>query len=268
MRPFLHFAHANGFPAGSYQQLLGPLSLDYQVLAIDRLGHQPQYPIAPNWKPLAQELLDYLQQQAGDQPVIGIGHSLGGVVTYMAALEQPERFQQIILLDPPLMFGSDSWGLKVGKRFGFIDRITPAGITRGRRSHWPDLQAAEDNLRTKKLFRHFDPQALRDYLQAGTEPAPQGGIQLRFQPQVELAIFRHLADHLTWSHRRLKVPTHLFYGLESQLLNAARRKRIEARGISCSALAGGHMFPLEHPEATRQALLKKIAEQAALVTPA
>lgn len=256
----LHFAPANGFPGGSYRSLLEPLRNHYPVATLDRLGHNPRYPVNHNWENLTQEFLTHLDAVAGQEPLVGIGHSMGGVVTYLAALEQPERFQQLILLDPPLMSGLDSLGLKLAKRLGFIDKVTPAGITRGRRQHWPDREQALAYFQTKTLFKQFDPQCLQDYLDAGTEPDPQGGIRLRFEPKVEVAIFRNLADHLTGSHKRLQVPVTLMYGSHSDLITQARVRRLQRMGFSCQSLPGGHMFPLENPEATRKQLLHTLQQ--------
>lgn len=258
-QPILHFAHANGFPGQSYRVLLEPLQSQWQVKVLDRLGHQPNFPVHSNWQALADELLNHLETSCGNKPVVGLGHSLGGVVTYMAALKAPERFTRIILLDPPLLTGMDSLGLKLAKRFGFIDKITPAGITKGRRSHWPDATTAISYFASKRLFKNFHPQALQDYIEFGTEPCTRGGIQLRFNPAVELAIFRHLADNLTGSHRKLKVPASIILGESSDLITPQRKRRLENMGFDMHQVPGGHMFPLEHPEQTRQCLEKILA---------
>ena len=255
-QPILHFAHANGFPGQSYRVLLEPMQSQWQVKVLDRLGHQPNFPVNHNWQALVDELLQHLDQTCGQRPVIGVGHSLGGAITYMAALKAPERFSQIILLDPPILTGIDSLGLKLGKRFGFIDKITPAGITKGRRSHFPDQATAIKYFIHKKLFKNFHPQALEDYVNFGTEPRATGGIQLRFSPAIEIAIFRHLADNLTGSHRKLKVPASIIRGESSDLITHEREQRLRKMGFDIHCVPGGHMFPLEHPEQTRQCLEK------------
>lgn len=259
-RPQLHFAPANGFPGDSYRSLFKPLELHFNVTRLDRLGHNPQYPVANNWHHLADELLENLQCHCGPEPVIGVGHSLGGVVTYLAALKAPERFQQILLLDPPLMTGLDSLGLKLAKRLGFIDHVTPARLSKGRRATWPDQATALEYFKSKKLFKQFHPQALADYVEAGTEQAAQGGIKLRFEPQIEVAIFRNLADHLSGSHKQLKVPASLIRGTHSDLMTPAREKKIRKMGFRCYQVPGGHMFPMENPEMTRKTLITAIHE--------
>lgn len=259
--PLLHFAPANGFPGESYRSLFKPLETHFNVVKLDRLGHNPKYPVENNWHHLADELIEHLETRCGSTPVIGVGHSLGGVVTYLAALKAPERFQQLLLLDPPLMTGLDSLGLKLAKRLGFIDKVTPARLSLGRRSTWPDQDSAAAYFKSKKLFSRFDPQALADYVAAGTEADPKQGIRLRFEPQIEVAIFRSLADHLTGSQRKLKVPASLIRGTESDLMTVAREKKIRKMGFRCYQVPGGHMFPMENPEMTRKVLLQAIRAQ-------
>ncbi|BBI59706.1 hypothetical protein HSBAA_10120 [Vreelandella sulfidaeris] len=128
-RTRLVFAHANGFPGLSYRSLLNPLAETFDLHPLDRLGHHPDYPVNHNWGNLVDELLSYLPQS--DTPLLGVGHSLGGTLMAMAADKQPERFCGVIMLDPPLMLGTDAWAMKAAKRFGFIDRVTPAGKTQG-----------------------------------------------------------------------------------------------------------------------------------------
>ncbi len=258
-QPVIHFAHANGFPTGTYACLLEPLRSQFRIIGRPCFAHHPAYPVDHNWQSLVDELLASIEQQASQSPVIGLGHSLGGVLTYMAALKRPDLFTRIILLDPPLLTGLDSLGLKLAKRFGWIDRVTPAGITRGRRNHWPDRQAAVADFQSKKLFRNFDPRALEDYVTHGTTPDPQGGLRLAFDPGIEVAIFRNLADNLSGSHRRLQRRVDLIRGTQSDLITVARMKKFEQMGFICHQVPGGHMFPLENPHATRQCLMQLLS---------
>jgi len=49
MKEVIHFAHGNGFPSPCYRQLLSGLEKEYDVKYIDRIGHNPLYPITENW---------------------------------------------------------------------------------------------------------------------------------------------------------------------------------------------------------------------------
>ncbi|HHJ4328519.1 TPA: alpha/beta fold hydrolase, partial [Klebsiella pneumoniae] len=127
MTQTIFFAHANGFPSGSYRKLFDGLSAHYQVRHLQQHGHDPRFPVNDNWHNLVDELVHHLQQ--GDGPVWGVGHSLGGVLHYHAALRHPELYRGLVMLDSPLLTGMDRLLIRTAKRFGFIDRITPAGRT-------------------------------------------------------------------------------------------------------------------------------------------
>tara|TARA_B100000700_G_scaffold172437_1_gene190474 strand:+ start:9065 stop:9922 length:858 start_codon:yes stop_codon:yes gene_type:complete len=251
-KPPLVFAHANGFTGRSYQSLLAPLGERFALHPLEQLGHHPHFPVGHNWLSLRDELLSRLPE--GDTRVIGVGHSLGGVLMAMAAEKAPERFRCVVAMDPPLMLGLDALAIKVAKRTGLVDRVTPAGRSLGRRAHWPDHQAMSEDLRRKSLFRDFTPEAFSDYLAGAARQHDGGGVGLAFSPDTEVAIFRHLPDHLRGLPKRLKVPLALLAGRESDLLTARRRRRLATRGVPVKLVPGGHMFPMEHPEACRRAL--------------
>lgn len=46
------------------------------------------------------------------------------------------------MLDSPVLTRVDEWLIQAAKRMGFIDRITPAGRTLGRREAFPDRDSA------------------------------------------------------------------------------------------------------------------------------
>ncbi|WP_447529671.1 alpha/beta fold hydrolase [Vreelandella sp. TE19] len=251
-RPPLVFAHANGFTGDSYKSLLAPLAEHFDLQPIDRVGHHPRFPVNRNWSNLVDELLHYLPTHT---KVLGVGHSLGGTLMAMAALREPKRFYGVVMLDPPLMMGVDAWALKAAKRFGFVDRITPAGKTRNRRSVWPSREAMTTSLKSRGLFRTFTPQALSDYVETGTRLLEDGQAELVFEPGVEVAIFRNLPDHLSFRLARVQVPVEIVAGAGSDLLTPKRIGRLQRKGMSVNQVPGGHMFPMEHPEETRTAIL-------------
>lgn len=77
MRDILHFSHANGFPAPVYRKLFAALNDRYTIGYLDMIGHDPRFPVTDSWPHLVEETLHTLDTRYG-QPVIGVGHSLGG----------------------------------------------------------------------------------------------------------------------------------------------------------------------------------------------
>ncbi|MDR5902403.1 alpha/beta fold hydrolase [Halomonas icarae] len=257
-RPTLLFAHANGFPGACYHSFLAPLGERFDLHPVDRLGHHPDFPVGHNWQALRDELLSVVARF--DAPVIGVGHSMGGVLMAMAAEAAPERFRCVVMLDPPLMLGIDAWGMKAAKRMGLVDRVTPAGKSLGRRTTWPDREAMRHYLRRRGLFRRFTEQALDDYIEGGTRLLDDGRALLTYDPDIEVEIFRHLPDHLGDLPRRLRVPHAILAGEDSDLLTPRRRRRLIRHGVRVRLVPGTHMFPMEHPVEVRQELLAALDE--------
>lgn len=257
MAPTIAFLHANGFPSASYGKLFRLLQPDYPILPFPMLGHDPRYPIMPHWRNQVEEYAAFLRREAL-APVIGLGHSLGAMVTFKTAWHYPELFQSIILLDPPLINGPVSMIYGAAKWLGQIDRVTPAGQTQGRRSHWRDQAEALSYFRSKRLYANFDPECLEDYLRSGLR-AKQDGLHLAFDPDVEVAFFRQ-TPYDSWRYRRrLGVPGAVIYGRQSQVAQAAAIGRLARRHqLYALTVEGGHMFPLERPEMAAGAVLQAL----------
>lgn len=258
LRDIIHFSHANGFPAASYRKLLEDLGRDFRTGSINTLGHNPAYPVSDNWPHLVAELADHIRARY-DRPVIGVGHSLGGFLSFLTAAKHPELFRAIVLLDAPLIGPLKSRALALTKRLGLVDRVTPAGITRSRRSEWASHEEALAHFGKRKLFRRFDPECLRDYVTLGTVRT-ESGIRLAFDPAVECAIYRTTPHTFADWRGRLHVPAGFIGGRESAEIRsiglAFMRRHFHFR---YKALAGTHLFPFEHPHETAQAIREMIA---------
>ena len=82
----LHFLHANGYPPACYQSLFELLQTRYRVIGmlLRPLWDNSNPKEIEDWKPFSEDLLQFLSQEP--RPVIGVGHSIGAVVTLRAAL--------------------------------------------------------------------------------------------------------------------------------------------------------------------------------------
>src|SRR5512137_1527869 len=129
-KPILHFSHANGFPASCYAAMRRALERHYRVGAIEAIGTDPRYPVTDGWPHLVDQLIDVLQAEHGGRPVLGVGHSLGAYLTFLAAARRPDLFRAIVMLDAPIISAVKGGVLGAIKRIGIVDRVTPAGATR------------------------------------------------------------------------------------------------------------------------------------------
>ena len=246
----IHFAHANGFPSASYQLLLQQLGERHPIYQIPLLGHDPKYPVGNNWSQLTHQLIHSIESQT-QQPVIGIGHSLGGALTLLAALQRPELFRAVILLDVPTFNRFESLLIQTAKLTGLINRLSPAHKTKTRRIEWASMAEAREYFRSRALFSGFHPQCLEDYLACALAENEQGSVDLTYQLAVELAVYRTLPHGMVLKPGMLAVPAGVLVGRQSDTVRKHQYLRMkDYLGFTSLRMPGSHMFPLEHPLAT------------------
>ena len=146
---------------------------------------------------------------------------------------------------------------EAAKRFGLIDRLTPAGRTLGRREEFADREAARAYFAGKSLFRSFDPDCFEAYLEHGLRPVDDR-LRLSFDPATEIDIYRSVPHTSPGRAFQLQVPLTVVRGRDSRVVMSHHSKAVARmpNGESLS-VPGGHMFPLEQPQDTAS-LLKQI----------
>lgn len=257
MKPQLHFAHGNGFPALCYTQMLNALSEHFACYYVDRLGHNPQFPVTENWSYLVDEVINSIVQQC-NEPVIAVGHSLGGVLSLLAAIQRPELFKAVIMLDSPLLGRLKSNMVKLAKTLGLIDRLTPAHRTRGRRQRWQNKEQLIAYLRERPLFKTFSEACLEDYINYGLKKE-EAGYQLRFDSHIEYLIYRTIPHQLHHYAGKLKVPAALIYGTQSSVVDRFDVRYMKHHfNIQCFKIKGTHMFPMENPQMTAACIMQRL----------
>ena len=261
----LVFSHANGFPAGTYRRLFELWrAAGWSVLAVERFGHDPAYPVTSNWPHLRDQLIALVDAQvAARAPVFLVGHSLGGYLSLLAACKRPGLAKGVVLLDSPVVAGWRAHGVQVAKATGLIKRVSPGRVSRTRRHRWPSAEEALAHFAGKSLFARWHPEVLRDYIQAGIEPDPQqGGVRLRFDREIETRIYNTLPHHLGALLRRHPpaCPVHYLGGTrsaEGRQVGMAMTRAIAQGRIAW--MEGTHLYPMEKPDETAQAVLDAIA---------
>ncbi len=189
--PDLLFLHANGYPPACYRPLLEHLARDFHVQALVQRplwdGSQPED--LRDWTPLSDDLLRYLDaHHAG--PVTCVGHSLGGIVALRAALRKPQRFSSLVLLDPVLFppYFIRFWQIVLALGLGY--RLHPLIQTaQTRRRQFDDLERLYQGYRRKSVFKYFDDDALRAYVEGIACQTDSGGYQLCYSPEWEARIY-------------------------------------------------------------------------------
>ncbi len=248
----LHFAHANGFPPGTYRRLLEVLRSRHHVVSSEA---RPLWSDGPtdrlrSWSELADDLRTELARRDLNG-IIAVGHSLGAAMSLLASAADPGLFAAVVAIDPLLLTGARSLSWGVLKRCGLGGRLGLVRGARSRREIWPDRNAAFAVYSRKHIFRHWQPDVLEDYLADGMVDCPQGGVRLRYPPEWEARIFE-ISPHDLWPRlRRIAVPTLIVRGERSEAFvpDAARRVERELPGSRVVVIpASTHFVPMERPD--------------------
>jgi pimeloyl-ACP methyl ester carboxylesterase len=265
----LLFSHANGFPAGTYRVLFEAWqAAGWRVIAVPRYGHDPRWPVTSNWRHLRDELLALADTQAPGERVVLVGHSLGGFLSLLAAAKRPALARAVVLLDSPLIAGWRAHSVRMMKLSGLMRRLSPGKVSATRRWQWPSPEAVRKHFEAKTAFARWAPEVLSDYLAAGFEPdpdAPPPALRLAFRREVETAIYQTLPHHLhaVLRKRPLRAPVAYIGGTRSvegrQAGLAATRALVHGR---LAWIEGSHLYPMEQPLITAQAVLRQIASAA------
>ena len=253
------FSHANSFPAATYGVMFRNLrSRGFTVKAVDKFGHEPDYPVTNNWRYLVQQLHDFAVQQVEKhgEPAFLVGHSLGGFLSLMCAARYPHLAKGVLLIDSPLLGGWKATALGAMKRTQLVGSISPGRVSRKRKNRWPTREAAFEHFRHKKAFAHWHEQVLHDYINHCTHEE-DGERALSFDRDVETAIYNTLPDNMDRMLRRhpMKCPVAFIGGRQSeemQQVGLAMTQQVTAGRIMM--LDGSHLFPMEKPIATAAAI--------------
>ena len=251
----LHFLHANGYPPECYQPLLELLQTEYHLfgMLLRPLWGDSKPEEIRDWTPFSDDLLKFLASvSSSTEKVIGVGHSIGAIVTLRAALREPGRFKALVLIDPVLFIPRRLILWKIFNSLGLGDQVNPliAGAKKRRRT-FDDLETVFNRYRSRHIFRYMSDEYLRIYIEGITHKV-KDDYELVYSPEWEAQIYRTgLQDFDLWRDLpKLEVPTLFIRGAESDtfLENAVRlvkqkqpRARVEALPRST------HLLPLEYP---------------------
>ena len=251
----LHFLHANGYPPNCYQPLLEQFTTQHQTfgMLLRPLWTNSKPEEIHDWKPFSEDLIQLLDERKLDS-IIGVGHSIGAIVTLRAALKKPNRFRALVLFDPVLFprYYILEWNL--ARTFGFGDRAHP--LIKGalkRRREFDDLDTVFNGYRRRDIFRFFSDENLRALIQGMTQLKASGGFELVYSPEWEARIYYTgiWRDWDLWQNiHRLETPTLIIRGKETgtfweSTARIAQRKNCRIKIISLEKST--HLLPLERP---------------------
>lgn len=173
-------AHANGFPKELYEPLWEDLYLkakkhNFRIRSIwiadvahqgwssalneEHLGNDP------SWFDHSRDLLHLInvKRDLMPQPIIGMGHSMGGAQLVNLAYMHPRLLRTLVLIDPVIQIYAS-----VPEHVG----PSPARLSTFRRDVWPSREAAAKGFKASKFYQRWDSRVLDRWIKYGLRDMP------------------------------------------------------------------------------------------------
>ena len=260
--PEAHLLHANGFCAGTYAPMVRHFGGRLRVFASDIRGHgdsdAPDPAAIRHWEMFAEDLRRVVEG-AMTPPVIGIGHSLGGVAAYIAAAAHPHLFSRIILLDPVILPRKSLWLLGLFRALG-LGRLFPLarGARRRRRTFDSKTSALRRFAAGRGIFKTWSEDFIEAYLECGLLEEDEERAVLKCDPEIEARIYESIPLDVWRYAPRIQCPVLAMRGEKSETFRADAAERLEKVVPDCQVevVAGaGHFFPMEKPAVCAEEIL-------------
>ena len=243
--PALLLIHGLGGQLRNFSRILEPLAARHRVILVDRPGSGYSVSdalVQPSLADQARSLAGLVDALRLDRPVV-VGHSLGGALALMLAIQHPERVGGLALLSP---FTRP------------VEAVPPAFALLALRS--PLLRSLLAWTAVVPLAQ-WDPERTAS-LVFGPEPVPgdfavAGGGALGLRPanfqatSADLAGANAAASDMVRRYAELAMPVDILFGAQDAILDPERHGAETAAqiwGARLTRVDGGHMIPYTQPE--------------------
>lgn len=265
-KDLIHFTHGNGLCCLAYEPFLSHLVETYDLFLYDIQGHGNSDAGEQfiGWDKTADALhaiwQDY-REDYGKVSSIGLGHSLGGVMTLLRASRYPDDFSRLCLLDPVFLSPFMIMGSRLKELFGLEQKRPLAEQARRRRNSWPNEEIAYKFFRLQYFFKSWDASSLQAYIKHGLERRGDD-LKLKCPPDLEASIFDSVPKQLWPAINKLNTKTHILYGSKTYPFiqeSIARAKRKNSF-IDTEQVRGDHCFVQTNPSEISEKVQKLIKE--------
>lgn len=177
--------HATGFHSRCWNQVVKQLP-GRHIYAVDLRFHGHSGDEGEvDWNVLSQDIV-LLIEQLDLNNLVGVGHSIGGHLIARAAVRVPQRFKQLLLIDPVIVSPQDY--------VQFLEQTAAFSATdhpvSRRRNQWRDAQEMFQRFKDREPFNSWQPEVLRDYCDYALHPSSEEGYrQLLCDPINEASVY-------------------------------------------------------------------------------
>lgn len=265
--PTLWLVHATGFHGRVWDQVIHQLPR-HHVLAVEQRGHGRSSGTGfDSWADFGRD--QAAMAEALDlRDAVGVGHSMGAHALVQAAAFAPQRFRQLVLIDPVIRAPADY----------HLPPPTPGTLHRAaqRKNRFTSAQEMFERFADRPPYAVFDTQALHDYCQHGLKPAADGqGFELACAPDFEGRVYPSASGNagIYASIRALRIPVLVVRarpqdpGIKPWDALGSPTWPLLAQefrlGQDLQLMDKTHMLPMEDPALTARLIADAIAGEAA-----
>lgn len=258
-KPLLHWAHATGFHARTYEPMLADLAQHFDVHAWDMRGHgnsrhAGKMPSFQGWKTFYRDLVALLD--ASPEPMWLAGHSIGATTSLAAAVRRPDKVKGLVLVEPVLLPYSVGLMLRTARVFGVADKLSMAAAAKRRKATFASRNEAYDNYRSKKAFATWPDAWLKAYVEHGFVDGKNDTVELACSPSWESLSFMHTEPNpLGWLKSPSALsgkPIHILAAEKGSTFPSISHNRIQNKlpNAKIEVLPKtSHFLPMEQPAA-------------------
>ena len=179
--PVLLFLHGLSFHARSWDAIIRDLDSEYECISVDFRGHGQSQKREPyTSRQLALDIVELVKQLQLSN-ILGVGHSLGGLVLLQVAAKLTREFESLLLLEPAIF---DPKNYKNPSKFFMSVDEHPYSRAR---SEWNSRREWFDRLRSRSPFDTWEHETLWNHCIHGSTQTTTGTYTLNCPPRVQAA---------------------------------------------------------------------------------
>lgn len=252
--------HANGFCAATLGPLAALLRRRYRVFGMDARGHGDSTLFADleryQWEAFRDDWIgvaETIVAECGEPLALGLGHSLGGTTTLLAAAARPDLVREVALVEAVIPLPREDPETQDSARVARLERLVEGA--RKRRAHWASREEARSHFAGRGVFAGWRDDALDLYVAEGLATTAEG-VALKCPGAVEAAVFVNGRGlDAVGAAARVRCPATWLWARQGDFPRALYEGAVagmkEARIVDVD---GGHMVPMEAPERVVAAL--------------
>lgn len=261
--PLIHLAHANSYHPGTYKELIDLLTPHFEVQSVLTRPFLPKYKVEDmnTWNQFRDDFLEVAEKQNW-KDIIGLGHSLGSTITMMAAIERPELFKKLIIIEPPCIDQVIFTLLSVLPFSAKKNLVPPSKIALKRRHKWNSREEAFEWFRGKSIYDRVSDETLKAFVTSGLKEDDFGALRLSHSKFWESKIYCTIKNPYKL-FPQLMIPSLCIRGDESDVIlerNWNKWQKLQENAQFVNIPASGHLVPLEQSHLLARHIIDFISE--------